>query len=75
MSRPVPYSEERDGKGAVKRVYWPKGDAMDKRRAMRGQMEAALAKQGKNYRLADKKKMLDERWGEYCETRRSLDER
>ena len=74
MSKPVPYAEESDGKGTSKRTYWPRGDAMDKRRDMRKQLESELAAKGKKYAVADKKKALDERWGEYCETRRSLEE-
>lgn len=74
VSKPVPYAEERDAKGTIKRTYWPRGDALDKRRAMRSQMETELAKKGKNWRTEDKRKALDERWGEYCEKRRTLEE-
>ena len=75
MSEPVPFKDDADGRGTFKRTYWPRGDALDKRREMRKAMEADLAKKGKKYALADKKKALDERWGEYCETQRSTDER
>lgn len=75
MSKPVPYAEDRDGKGTLKRTYWPRGDAMDKRREMREQLESDLAKKSKKWVVADKKKALDDKWGQYCDTRRSLDER
>lgn len=74
-SRPIPYAEESNGKGTYKRTYWPRGDAMDKRRELRRRLECELAAKGKKWAVADKKKALDARWGEYCETRRSLEER
>jgi hypothetical protein len=74
MSSPVPHKDESDGKGTFKRTYWPRGDAMDRRRAMRKQLESELAAKGKRYAVSDKKKALDERWGEYCEKPRSLEE-
>lgn len=71
---PVPFKDESDGRGKFKRTYWPRGDAEDKRRAMRKQLEAELAAKGKNYSASDRQKALNDRWGEYCDTRRSLDE-
>jgi hypothetical protein len=71
---PTPFKDESDGK-TFKRVYWPRGDADEKRRQIRREMESQLARQGKKRTQTDKKKALDERWGEYCETQRSLEER
>jgi hypothetical protein len=48
---------------------------MDKRRELRKQLESELAAKGKQWKTDDKRKALDERWGEFCEKRRSLDER
>jgi hypothetical protein len=70
----IPYRDE-EIKGGMKRTYWPRGDAADKRRTMRAKMESELAKKGKKYSVSDKKKALDERWGQYCEIQRSLEER
>ena len=75
MSEPIPHNDESDGKGTFKRTYWPRGDAKDKRRELRGQLERELAAKGKKWAVADKKKALNERWGEFCETQHSLEER
>jgi hypothetical protein len=74
VSKPIPFKDESDGKGTTKRTYWPRGDAMEKRREMRKQLEVDLAAKGKKWAITDKQKALDEKWGRYCEKPRSLEE-
>lgn len=74
MSRPIPFKDESDGKGTFKRTYWPRGDAMAKRREMRKNLESELVAKGKKWAISDKAKALDEKWGRYCEKQRSLEE-
>lgn len=69
----IPFRDEQVKEG-TKRTYWPRGDALDKRRAMRIEMESALARKGKRYTKADRVKALNDRWGEFCESQRSIEE-
>mgnify|MGYP001568502743 CR=1 FL=1 len=61
-------------KGGVKRTYWTRDMAVQARRVLRQKMESDLLKKGKKYVKADKSKALDEKWGEYCEQQRSVEE-
>jgi hypothetical protein len=69
----TPY-QDGECKGGVKRTYWTRDMAIQARRAMRVETEAALARKGKKYAKTDRVKALDEKWGEYCETQRSIAE-
>ena len=47
---------------------------MTVRAKMRKKLESELAAKGKNWKVGDKQKALDERWGQFCETQRSVEE-
>ena len=61
-------------KEGVKRTYWTRDMAVQGRRVIRQTVEATLANKGKKWSKADRQKAVDDRWGEYCETERSIDE-
>lgn len=69
----LPYQDD-TVKGGVKRAYWPRDMVVQARRVMRKEMDAALLAKGTNYAKADRVKALNERWGEYCESQRSIPE-
>lgn len=71
---PIPYRDESNN-GTHKRTYWPRGDAMGKRLEIGKKTLNELASKGKKYTKEDRAKVVNEKWGEYCETQRSLDER
>lgn len=66
--------QDGETKGGVKRTYWTADMAQQGRRIVRKQVEAECLKKNKRYSQADRAKAVDERWGEYCETQRSVDE-
>lgn len=63
----VPYRDE-EINGGVKRVYWPRGDAEDVKRAIRRDVKSLVGKKGKPYSRDDQRKITAERWGELCES-------
>ena len=69
----IPYQDD-SVKGNTRRRYWTRDMAVQARRVMRLEMEAALADKGKKYAKPDCAKALDEKWGEYCESQRSIAE-
>ncbi len=69
----IPHKDE-PIKGGTKRTYWTRDMAVQGRRVVRKAVETEVAAKGKRYSANDRKKMVDERWGEYCETQRSIGE-
>lgn len=69
----IPHKDD-STKGGQKRTYWTRDMANQGRRVLRKQLESELAAKGQKWTQADKVKALNERWGEYCETQRSIGE-
>lgn len=64
----IPFRDESNG-GTFKRTYWPSGDAEAKRKEIAKDVKAAVSKRGKPYSRDDQRKIVVERYGEFCESK------
>lgn len=62
----LPYRDE-SHPGGVKRVFWPKGDAKLKRREFARDAANAVSKKDRRYSREDQRKIIAEKYGEFCE--------
>lgn len=63
----LPFRDEKDARGNLKRTYWPRGDADVVRRKVASEVKGLRTKKGTNYSRADQKKIAAEKWQKVCE--------